>query len=335
MNPFPQEFYRQLIPNGRRRAPWHDYYSRSIYMVTLNKAPHIPPFSNLTGIPGNHDFKPRAIPTETGKIIASTISSLKESFPFIKILRRVIMPDHIHFVIFITEKTEYHLGEIIRQLKSTSTSRYHEMAKSLSTHNSANTQNLPSIFEDGYHDRILLKKNQLQKMLKYVSDNPLRRLERMQHSGFHHRAKILDSSTGTEYETYGNLTLLEDPDIEAVKISRRYTHAELRNHKLNWLRTIENCGVLVSPFISENEKKVRNWAMENNGRLIIVLNNGLGPRFSPKGQLHDLCTQGRLLLVAPLTFSQSRPILTRESCTSMNDLAKSISEGKIIKLQPN
>jgi hypothetical protein len=33
---------------------------------------------------------------------------------------------------------------------------------------------LPSIFEERYHDRILLKQGQLDRILKYVSDNPLK-----------------------------------------------------------------------------------------------------------------------------------------------------------------
>lgn len=112
----PPAYYRPLVPNGCRRAPWHDYRSRCIYMITINRASGILPFSTLAGIPGSHDWKPRTVLTPTGEIIASCISELKGAFPFIRILRRVIMPEHIHFVIFVTEATDIHLGDIILKL---------------------------------------------------------------------------------------------------------------------------------------------------------------------------------------------------------------------------
>ena len=94
-----KSFYRQLVPNGRRRSNWHDYRSRCIYMITLNKADCIPRFSTIKGIPGDYINKPYTDLSPTGKIIAANVSALKHRFPFISILRRCIMPDHIHFVI--------------------------------------------------------------------------------------------------------------------------------------------------------------------------------------------------------------------------------------------
>ncbi len=264
MSDFPEALKRQLIPNGQRRAPWHDYYGRSIYMITLNAAPGIPRFSALKGIPGNHDWPPCTILTPLGEIIAKSLSSLKETFPFTKIMRRVIMPEHVHFVIYVTEKTEYHLGDIISHFKGGCTRAYARL-ESIRTDNF--DTKLQSIFEIGYHDRLLLKEGQLDRMLRYVSDNPRRRLERMSNPDFYSRYSLRDCQ-GNLYEAYGNIHLLADPDIEAVKISRSYSTEHLRRLKINWLRTIQNCGVLVSPFISPAEKRVRNWAIDNGGRLI-------------------------------------------------------------------
>ena len=121
MSDFPEALKRQLIPNGQRRAPWHDYYGRSIYMITLNAASGVPRFSSLKGIPGNRDWPPYTVLTPLGEIIAKSLSSIKANFPFTKIIRRVIMPEHVHFVLYVTEKTEYHLGDIISWLKGACT----------------------------------------------------------------------------------------------------------------------------------------------------------------------------------------------------------------------
>lgn len=319
---FPIELRRPLIPNGCRRAPWHDYRSRCIYMITLNAAPGMPPFSSLQGIPGHHDFPPRAAATPVGEIISSNISALKAAFPFISILRRVIMPEHIHFVIFVKEASDIHLGEIIRHLKKSCTSEYlHSAAQ-------GNIPDKASVFDEKYHDRILMKEGQLERMLSYVSDNPRRRMMRMMNPGFHLRRRIRHQN-GKEYEIYGNPDLLSDPDLEPVKISSKYSPQELVARELCWKHTVENCGVLVSPFISEAERSVYKWAVGNGGRIIHIVDNGFGTRYTPKGLSHRLCSEGRLLLIAPMEHSLTRVKLTRSDCEMMNHLASDVASGKV------
>lgn len=322
----PPAYYRPLVPNGCRRAPWHDYRSRCIYMITINRAPGILPFSSLAGIPGSHDWKPRTILTPTGEIIASCISELKAAFPFIRILRRVIMPEHVHFVLFVTEATDTHLGDIILELKGECTRRYHGTTKQAGR-NAA----LQSVFEEGYHDRILLKEGQLQRMLAYVSDNPRRRLERISHPDFFHRT-LLAGPDGTRYEAYGNIHLLEDPDIEAVKVSRKYSPDELIRRKRIWMRTVQNGGVLVSPFISPAEKKVENWACQEGGRIILITDNGFGTNYTPKGMLHTLCSEGRLLIIAPTVHRTTSIALDRATCLQMNALAETVAAYSLRRL---
>lgn len=230
------------------------------------------------------------------------------------------MPEHIHFVIFVEESGRCNLSEIISRFKVSVGQRWAEI----------NGKHIP-VFEDGYHDRILLKKGQLKKMLRYVSDNPRRRLERIQMRGFHSRHRLADIE-GNIYEAYGNIHLLEDSDIEAVKISRSYPNDLLRKKKLTWKRNVENCGVLASPFISAAEKKVRDWCIDNGGRMILIEENGFGERYSPKGKLHDLCSQGRLLIVAPAHHSTQKVTLSKDFCESLNELASDIAKGKIRRI---
>lgn len=339
-------------------------------MITLNAARGLPRFSALKGIPGNREWPPTVAKTDLGNIIAKSLSELKLSFPFIKILRSVIMPEHVHFVIFITSGSEFHLGEIISHFKATCTRRYAEYKGGLTPrakgdgempssfekgshdgltppakgdeemssgfevgHHDGLTPRhkgegeMLSVFEEGYHDRILLKSNQLEKMLRYVSDNPRRRLLRMLKPTFHQRHWIV-LGDGRKCEAYGNINLLFDPDIEAVKISRKFSAAELRSRKICWLRTVENGGVLASPFISKDEKRVLHWAINNGGRIIYIIDNGFEERFTPKGVLHRLCSEGRLLMVASTDFTHGKGALTRAECENMNNLAAAIATGE-------
>ena len=295
-------------------------------MITLNAARGLPRFSALKGIPGNREWPPTVAKTDLGNIIAKSLSELKLSFPFIKILRSVIMPEHVHFVIFITSGSEFHLGEIISHFKATCTRRYAEYKGGLTPRAKGDGERL-SVFEEGYHDRILLKSNQLEKMMRYVSDNPRRRLLRMLNPTFHQRHWII-LGDGRKFEAYGNINLLFDPDIEAVKISRKFSAAELRSRKICWLRTVENGGVLASPFISKDEKRVLHWAINNGGRIIYIIDNGFEERFAPKGVLHRLCSEGRLLMVASTDFTHGKGALTRAECENMNNLAAAIATGE-------
>jgi REP element-mobilizing transposase RayT len=248
-------------------------------------------------------------------MVASNISALKKEFPFVNIIRRVIMPEHIHIVLFVTKKTDYTLGDILLNLKSKCTLAYN--------HYDINGESI-AVFEKFYHDRILTKEGQLKRILDYVSDNPRRRLERMTYRDLYHRY-IISNDKGETYEAYGNIQLLEDPDIEAVKISRHDTPNELNAKKLTWLRTIQNGGVIVSPFISPAERKVRDWAFDNDGSVIYLIPNGFGCRYTPKEPLHTLCSEGRLLIIAPLEHNFATKVISREECLKLNNLALDIA----------
>lgn len=155
-------------PNAGIRCPGHDYRSRCIYHIVLNKADVFPSFSNVVGIPDNRQWPPKTDLTPEGQISFEAISNIKSHFPFTSILRRCIMPDHVHFAIFIKEDTVIHLGEIISQLKKECSDKYETLGYPAET----------KFFIPNYHDTFLTSKGQLKKMLAYISDNPRRHLVR-------------------------------------------------------------------------------------------------------------------------------------------------------------
>lgn len=309
------DFCRPIIPHSCRRASWHDYHDRSIYLVTINKASAMPPFSSIVGVLNSHENPPRTQLTPLGEVVASKISALRHKFPFVKILRRSIMPEHVHIVVFVTQRTEYTLGDIVHYLKSECTLVYNHKD---------DHGNEAAVFDDRYHDRILTTGGQLRRILDYVSDNPRRRLERMVYADLY-QCRVICNGCGEQFAAYGNTQLLENPDIEVVIISSHDSPDELKRKKLCWLRAIQSGGVIVSPFISQDERKVRDWAFENGGRIIYIVPNGFGERFSPKGLLHTLCGEGRLLIIAPFEHCFARKVVTREVCVKMNKLAQEIA----------
>lgn len=288
-------------PNAGIRCPGHDYTERCIYHIVLNKAPGIADFSRVTGKVGEATDPPRSELSETGRVVDNALSGLRAHFPYISILRRCIMPDHVHFAIFVKEKTNLHLGLIVKKLKN-------------------DCFGGKKLFVDGYYDTFLAARGQLPRMLDYICDNPRRYLLRQQNRGFFVRGVITDGAQ--TLETFGNIDLIAEPQLEAVRISRRFTPEQLIAKKRRWLLTVRNDGVLVSPFVSESERKVRDWAMANGGALIILTERRFGERYKPSGAYFDLCAQGRLLEVS-LPMAE----LTREGCGQLNSLAESIAGG--------
>ncbi len=312
-------------PYAGLRCPGHDYRSRCIYHIVLLKDENIPYFSDVVGFIDSHDWPPAIKLTETGECIAKAISKLKRKYPFTSIIRKCIMPDHVHMALFVEEETETYLGQIIGELKRDCTSEFGVIMG----------KDLP-LFIPGYHDTFLSGKDQLKTMLNYVSDNPRRHLIRQNHRGWFRSFNITNGIYS--YNAYGNWDLLAEFQKVRVKFSSKYSQSELLSYKKLWHRTILNDGILVSPFIHAEEKKVRDWAMENGGVLIYITPQPFPDRYKPGGMLFELCSEGRLLLVSyPTTLAEQKHIRnkgvpSRELCNKMNDLALKISTQKFFPI---
>lgn len=294
------------------RAFWQDYRRPWIYLITINKAPGIPPFSQISE---TTDGSFKTVLTPVGKSIDCVLSNIGEISPKLEIWQSVIMPDHVHLLLRVNSRLEKHLSIYIGRLKGRC---------SRSCWNQSPTLEGISIFEDSFNDRILMREGQLENMRNYVMDNPRRRGLKMKYPDLFRR-KVSIIVDGEEFEAMGNIFLLEDFDILAVRISRSFTVEQLHSLKSQWKRTVENGGILIGPMISPAEKRVRDWALDNNGRVIFIHSEPFGPRYKPPGRLFDLCVEGRILLLAPVESYGKE--LTRATALHLNDVATKIAAG--------
>lgn len=294
----------------KRRCNSHDYSSRCIYMITLSKTPYAAPFSDIVNAANDRTIRPMVRLLPSGSLISRQLRQIPLEFPEARILQYAIMPDHLHFVIFITRPTDYRLGKLIGRF----------------TGNCTRANNLNPIFEEGYNDRIVRKKGQLDTLIKYVRDNPRRLLIRRLHPElFSSRHTVF--LNGSPFMTYGNILLLRHPVKEAVRISSKFTKEELEVRKAVWNEAIREQGVLVSPFISPAEKEIRDAAIADGASVILVTNSEFGERFKPSGSLFELCSQGRLLLISAREPGCTSQTITRADALRMNNLAESICAG--------
>lgn len=180
------------------------------------------------------------------------------------------------------------------------------------------------LWEQGYHDRVLSGKGQLQRLVDYILDNPRRSLIKRQHAGWFRPMQI--SAAGITLHAMGNLQLLQAASRKAVRVSNRITDEQRAAQQHDLLTAARQGTVLISPFISSGERQVEDTAMQERLPIVKLLDNGFAPYYKPQGRDFDACAEGRLLLLTPYDYSTQKVALTRSMCNDLNVLAARLAE---------
>lgn len=310
-----------FIHSFNRRCKGHDYHSRCIYMITIQKSPSFPVFSTITHDSRYKKITPVVDLTSAGKIIYDCLDSLCIDFPSLKILRRIAMPDHIHFELFVTTPTEKPLGSMIAAFKSRCTKEYW---MKFSESNSELEKG--SMFLPGFNDKIAFQAGAKDAFYNYIADNPRRYLvKKLCPEYFYH--KIMIEIEGKRYGLYGNIFLLDNPVKSFVKISRDKSKMPDLDEKMKgWEETIRCDGVLVSPFINPSEKEIRDKAIENGNGLIIIVNYRFSERTKPYKSLFDLCAEGRMLIISTEEFPSPPKDMRYSEAQKLNGIASAVAK---------
>ncbi len=290
-----------------KRAYWHDYRSPGRYMITLSKSRDIPPFSQIAGdwrLPVGTRGSSYTRWSHTGRIIADTLYHIGDIHPALRAEQYIVMPDHVHFLLWVQSALPDPLGLYVARFKNV-------------INNATYTNH---IFEDGFNDQIVTNKRDLKAIFNYIRSNPYRLAVRLACPDFFTRRNNLIIN-GIPCQLYGNIHLLDNPFKEQVIVHRADSDEVYTSNKDRWLYTAGNGGVLVSPFISKKEKDIRKEAELLGSRFILITNKPFGDREKPMGQDFALCTQGRMLIIAP----QSAWDFSRTACQQMNALANHIA----------
>lgn len=330
-----------------RRSLFCDYSERGIYLITLCTEGRRPLLGQLVGTSAEDaHIQPSALgevvlrnwlDTPTIQRKAAKDKQLKTGQPCtreIKLLAYQLMPDHFHGIIFVTQKMDIPLGNIINAFKSTCTRAYREMVASPvgptpvgptpvgST--TCRARQVSSLWEKGYHDRRLTREGQLQNMIDYVQDNPRRLFVRRKHANTFHVQQ--DVRFGDySFMAVGDVLLLDNP-LHAVHVRRRFSPEERRQYMNNCVLAARNGHVLISPFISEYEKQVRDVVLQEGYAVIQLSNEPFSKYYKPSGELFDICANGQLLMLSlsegNSTFSRR---ITRQECCSLNTVAEDLA----------
>ena len=294
----------------KRRHDTHDYQSPCIYMVTLVVAERRALLGTLCPPDRDHAM-PWVRHSDLGKRVIQCWQDIPEHHPQVKLIRLQLMPDHLHGILYVSERLPRHLGHVINGFK-------------IGCNKAARELSLGPLWEEGYNDRIMRNKEMLKRVIEYLVDNP-RRLWVKRNEPEMFRVQQDVTIDGQTVSIMGNRFLLDNPYKVAVKCSRSLSESELETTVKRYLMMAQRGAVLVSPRISPGEKEVMDMAQEAGYPVIRLLENGFSPLWKPGGEMFDACACGQVLLVAPWPYHSERRTITREQCNQLNDLAAAIA----------
>ena len=80
--------------------------------------------------------------------------------------------------------------------------------------------------------------------------------------------------------------------------------------------------VMVSPFISPQEKQVMQVLITEQHPFILLADNGFRDYYKPSDALFDACAAGRVLILSPWPYDAGKRRISRADCVSLNTMAE-------------
>ena len=255
----------------RRLANW-DYAQRAIYMITITLEDrsrewlgHLVNLAENAGareagvaapggaVPGHSWPGNWAIaPTPFGEAALEALHEMPRRYPQVELLAEQLMPEHLHFVLFVKEPLPKPLGQLVRGFKAGAVKRWKALAENAGAREAGvaapggvvtggavpghfgpgsavpghSWPGLGPAWAEGFQDTILFRDGQLKAMIAYVGDNPRRLAEKRANPALFRRVARLERPLDGgriigAFEALGNRHLLDRP-LHQVQCSRRF-----------------------------------------------------------------------------------------------------------------
>ena len=334
-------------PGESGRDSWHwqeagtAWRGVGIYHITLTVPSREPLLGRL--IPDGDPAQARIERTPLGNAVVDELYVMGRHYPAVRILRFCLMPDHLHAIIHVTQSMGTSIRSVIRGywqgVKKLGRAYTLSAAAEL---NSAKTDKeaaraLPGTTADGHWAspvfterpfiRPLSRRGQLDAMMQYVLMNPQRLATRRLSPGLFRVQKGIVIGSRS-YDGVGNVLLLSAVRFAPVHVRRTMVedaaHGEveaLRSYKNGCVIQARQGTVMVSPFISSDEKEVMQVLLREGRPFILLADNGFRDYYKPSAALFDACAAGRLLILSPWLYDSGKRHISRAACVALNTMA--------------
>lgn len=309
-----------------------------IYHVTLTIPSREPLLGKLV-IPDGDATMAIVQRTELGNVITEEALRINRYYPEIRLIQHCLMPDHLHVIYYVTKPMAKSIKTAIRGL-------WQGVKKIGRAYTEANTPSISPEFNSGTTNREyasplftempfirpLSRRGQLQTMIRYVQMNPQRLATKRLMPGFFRVQQDIDIA-GRIYSGVGNVVLLQAQRFAPVHVRRTMVEdAErhgydkpLRDYMNGCVLSARKGTVMVSPFISPQEKQVLEVLLKEQRGIIYITDNGFRDYYKPADALFDAVAAGRVLIISPWEYDDGKKHVSRADCVAMNNMAEEIS----------
>ncbi len=323
-----------------KRLTGFDYSRPMFYMVTIKRRAGVQALSEIVA-PGK---------CQMNAITRAMVNCIRNFHLGCEAIAPIecfsIMPDHIHLLIRIADKSKtlrelggergaspmsiaplriLRLETLVDLLMQALEGRYREV-----------TGLREQAFEASWHDWIVSAEGQLAAFTRYIRENPRRAFLREENRRYFTSVRRV-SFAGREWFAYGNAAILELSVIEPFRCSRKWEEegAEWRE-AVGRAERLGPGGAGCGTFMSPCEKACGNAIYQAGGALIVLSPEGFAPRWHPPRNKEALCAQGRMLFLSLWEPCAARPdnATLYRRCHEMGDIllgAKRLGRSKTLK----
>ncbi len=316
-----------------------------IYHITLT-VPSRQPLLGTLMIPNNDPSQARVERTALGNAVVDELYVMCKHYPAIRIFQFCLMPDHLHAVIRVTKVMDTSIRSVIRgywqgvkklgraytlavspELNSGTTDQGRIADIGVPTAQGGNGWAFP-IFTERPFIRPLSRRGQLEVMMHYVRMNPQRLATKRLMPGFFRVQKGIEIA-GRSFDGVGNVALLHAEHYDVVHVRNVWVKAaehgdnqDLRDYMNSRVLKARKGVVMVSPFISTQEKQVMQVLINEQHPFILLADNGFRDYYKPTDALFDACAAGRVLILSPWPYDAGKRHISRADCVSLNNMAE-------------
>ena len=263
---------------------------------------------------GNAEAYAELLPA--GEAVLAWLKGLHARNPALVASDRVVMPDHVHFVLIV----DFDRDSGFQPLAFAH--RFMEEAAKDGGPRPPPAALTGPLWEPSYWVALSFSGRQLSAIRRYIRHNPARALWKaehpdrfVRHAGFRH--PLLDPAFS--WSACGDLTLLSSPFLFPVRLTRRRPVEEQEGAIAEAVERARLGMVPVCGFLSPAEKEVqRRLRAEPRARWIKMVPHGIPTRFDPSVEDSRAFADGRMLALS--SFPPEVPVspISRENCQLMN-----------------
>ena len=322
-----------------------------IYHITLT-VPSRQPLLGTLVIPQNDPSQARVERTALGNAVVDELYVMCKHYPDIRIFQFCLMPDHLHAVIRVTRVMDTSIRSVIRGYWQgvKKLGRAYTLAVSPELNSGTTTQGRTAdqgrttdqrkptaedgngwafpVFTERPFIRPLSRRGQLQTMMHYVRMNPQRLATKRLMPGFFRVQKGIEID-GRSFDGVGNVALLDAEHYDVVHVRSIWVKAAehgdnqaLRDYMNGCVLKARKGVVMVSPFISQQEKQVMQVLINEQHPFILLADNGFRDYYKPTDAIFEACAAGRVLILSPWPYDAGKRHISRADCVELNNMAE-------------